>query len=102
MYRLSLLKLSNFFVVILWTNICFHIILKKFDQISILLLCGNLEKESLNCLRRQFNFSTISSKWTIMGHQSLIVIFHILLDAHAVQYGINFDNNVETHLTYTK
>jgi hypothetical protein len=29
-------------------------------------------------------------------------IFHILLDAHAVQYGINFDNNVETHLTYRK
>jgi hypothetical protein len=30
------------------------------------------------------------------------VIFHILLDAHAVQYGINFDNNVEIHLTYKK
>jgi hypothetical protein len=29
-------------------------------------------------------------------------IFHILLDAHAVQYGINFDNNVEIHLTYKK
>jgi hypothetical protein len=26
-------------------------------------------------------------------------IFRILLDAHAVQYGINFDNNVEIHLT---
>jgi hypothetical protein len=50
MYVLPLLKLSNFFVAILWTNICFHIILKKIDQISILLLilCGNLEKESLN------------------------------------------------------
>jgi hypothetical protein len=29
-------------------------------------------------------------------------IFDILLDAHAVQYGINFDNNVEIHLTYRK
>jgi hypothetical protein len=29
-------------------------------------------------------------------------IFRIVLDAHAVQYGINFDNNVETHLTYRK
>jgi hypothetical protein len=29
-------------------------------------------------------------------------IFHILLDAHAVQYGINFDNNVQIHLTYRK
>jgi hypothetical protein len=37
-----------------------------------------------------------------MGHMSLVVIFHILLDAHAVQYGINFDNNVEIHLTYKK
>jgi hypothetical protein len=27
-------------------------------------------------------------------------IFRILLDAQAVQYGINFDNSVETHLTY--
>jgi hypothetical protein len=30
------------------------------------------------------------------------VIFCILLDAHAVQYGINFDNNVEIYLTYKK
>jgi hypothetical protein len=41
-----------------------------------------------------------------MGHMSLDVIFpaifHILLDAHAVQYGINFDNSVEIHLTYRK
>jgi hypothetical protein len=29
-------------------------------------------------------------------------IFYFLLDAHAVQYGINFDNSVETHLTYRK
>jgi hypothetical protein len=36
-----------------------------------------------------------------MGHMSL-VIFRILLDAHAVQYGINFDNSVEIHLTYRK
>jgi hypothetical protein len=51
MYRLSLLKLSNCFVAILWTIIYFHIILKKIDQILILLLLlyGNLENESLNC-----------------------------------------------------
>jgi hypothetical protein len=30
------------------------------------------------------------------------IIFAILLHAHAVQYGINFDNNVEIHLTYRK
>jgi hypothetical protein len=30
------------------------------------------------------------------------VIFDILLDAHAVQYGINFDNSVEIYLTYKK
>jgi hypothetical protein len=30
------------------------------------------------------------------------IIFRILLDTHAVQYGINFDNNVEIHLTYRK
>jgi hypothetical protein len=52
MYELSLLKLTMFFVAILWTNIYFDIIfLKKIDQISILLfsLFDNLEKESLNC-----------------------------------------------------
>jgi hypothetical protein len=27
-------------------------------------------------------------------------IFHILLDAHAIEYVINFDNSVEIHLTY--
>jgi hypothetical protein len=37
-----------------------------------------------------------------MGHMSLVVIFCILLDAHAVQYGINFDNSIEIHLTYRK
>jgi hypothetical protein len=37
-----------------------------------------------------------------MGHKSLVVIFRILIDAHAVQYGINFDNNLEIHLTYRK
>jgi hypothetical protein len=30
------------------------------------------------------------------------VVFRILLYAHAVQYGINFDNNVEIYLTYRK
>jgi hypothetical protein len=29
-------------------------------------------------------------------------LFCILLDAHAVQYGINFYNTVEIHLTYRK
>jgi hypothetical protein len=29
-------------------------------------------------------------------------IFCMLLDAHAVQYEINFDNSIETHLTYRK
>jgi hypothetical protein len=33
---------------------------------------------------------------------SLVIIFLILLDAHAVQYGINFDNNIEIYLTYKK
>jgi hypothetical protein len=37
-----------------------------------------------------------------MRHMSIVVIFHILLDAHVVQYGINFDNSVEIHLTYRK
>jgi hypothetical protein len=37
-----------------------------------------------------------------MGHMRLVVIFCILLDAHAVQYGIDFDNSVEIHLTYRK
>jgi hypothetical protein len=41
-----------------------------------------------------------------MGHMRLLVIFKqffcILLDAHTIQYGINFDNSVETHLTYRK
>jgi hypothetical protein len=30
------------------------------------------------------------------------VIFHILLYAHVVQYGIDFDNSEEIHLTYRK
>jgi hypothetical protein len=30
------------------------------------------------------------------------VISGILLDAHTVQYRINFDNSVEIHLTYRK
>jgi hypothetical protein len=37
-----------------------------------------------------------------MGHMSLFVIFGILLDAHAVQFRINFDKNIEIHLTYRK
>jgi hypothetical protein len=48
-----------------------------FDQITILLylLCGNLKKEVSIVCRRQFNFSSISKKWTRMGHMSLFVIF---------------------------
>jgi hypothetical protein len=73
---------------------------KTIDQISILLklLCVTLEKEVWFVPRRHFNFSSISRKWTIMGHMSLDVIFGFLLDAHAVQFGINFDNNIEIHL----
>jgi hypothetical protein len=41
-----------------------------------------------------------------MEHMSLVVfflgIFRILLYAHVVQYGINFDNNVKIYLTYRK
>jgi hypothetical protein len=41
-----------------------------------------------------------------MGHMSLVVfffaIFGILLDAHVVQYGINFNNSITIHLTYRK
>jgi hypothetical protein len=37
-----------------------------------------------------------------MGHMSLVVIFCILLEAHVVQCGINFDNSVEIYLTYRK
>jgi hypothetical protein len=33
---------------------------------------------------------------------NFFAIFRILLDAHTVQYGINFDNSVEIHLTYRK
>jgi hypothetical protein len=50
MPRLSLLKLSNFYGNIL-DKYMFSYHFYFFDQISILLLllCGNLEKESLNC-----------------------------------------------------
>jgi hypothetical protein len=37
-----------------------------------------------------------------MGHMSVDVIFGIVLDSHAIQFGINFDNNIEIHLTYRK
>jgi hypothetical protein len=37
-----------------------------------------------------------------MGHMSLVVIFHILLDAHAIQYAVNFNNSVEINLPYGK
>jgi hypothetical protein len=37
-----------------------------------------------------------------MENMSVVENFHILLYAHTVEYGINFDNNVEIHLTYRK
>jgi hypothetical protein len=40
-----------------------------------------------------------------MGHEPschVCEIFDILLDAHAVQFVINFDNNIEIYLTYRK
>jgi hypothetical protein len=40
-----------------------------------------------------------------MRHMSLVVIFlqiFVCYYMHAVQYGINFDNNVEIHLTNRK
>jgi hypothetical protein len=37
-----------------------------------------------------------------MENMSLIVIFSVLLYKHVVQYGINFDNSIEIHLTYRK
>jgi hypothetical protein len=44
--------------------------------------------------------------WSRMEHMSLIIIFFaifgILLNAHVVQFGNNFDNHVEMHLTYRK
>jgi hypothetical protein len=49
-------------------------------------------------LKKAGDSSSISRKWTIMGHIGLFVflcVFHILLYAHAVQYGINFDNNIK-------
>jgi hypothetical protein len=56
-----------------------------------------------------FEFSSISRTWMTwsrMEHMSLIIIFFaifgILLNAHVVQFGNNFDNHVEMHLTYRK
>jgi hypothetical protein len=40
-----------------------------------------------------------------MGNMSVVVIFlqiSYLLYTQAVQYGINFDNSVEIHLTHRK
>jgi hypothetical protein len=78
MYGLSLLKLSNFLVPILWTNICFHIIflkqLTKFQHYCYYYVVIRRKKVRI-VPRRQFKFSCIYRKWTIMGHMSLVVIF---------------------------
>jgi hypothetical protein len=73
-------------------------ILKKIDQnlILLLLLFGNLGKESLNCPYKTVQFFTSEPS------SNFFASFGILLDAHAVQYEINFDNSVEIHLTYRK
>jgi hypothetical protein len=39
---------------------------------------------------------------TYEPNYNFAAIFRILLDAHAVQYVINFDNSVKIHLTYRK
>ncbi len=78
MYGHTLLKLSSFFVAILWTNICFHIIFLKKNWIFwhyCYYYVVIWRKKVWIVPRRQFNFSSISRKWTIMGHQSLVVIF---------------------------
>jgi hypothetical protein len=51
MYGRSLLKLSIFFGSIMEKYMFSYHLLKKIDQISILMLLlrGNLEKQSLNC-----------------------------------------------------
>jgi hypothetical protein len=44
----------------------------------------------------------MDNNWTSEPSYNFSTIFHILLDAHTVQYEINFDNSIETHLTYRK
>jgi hypothetical protein len=41
-------------------------------------------------------------KGTYEASCKIYIFFGILLDAHAIQYGINFDNNIEIYLTYRK
>jgi hypothetical protein len=36
------------------------------------------------------------------SYNFFFAILSILLDAHAIQYRINFDNSIEIHLTYIK
>jgi hypothetical protein len=77
---------------------------KKIDQ--ILILCCNLEEESLNYPKKVVQFFIYLKQMGYNGTYEPIcyfsAIFHILLDAHVVQYGINFDNSVEIQLTYKK
>jgi hypothetical protein len=52
--------------------------------------------------RRQFNFSSISRKWTIIGNMSVVVFFYnfsylIICTCSSIW---NYDNKVEIHLTY--
>jgi hypothetical protein len=72
--------------------------------ILLLLLCGNLEKESLNCPQKAVQFFIYLQEMDYNGKYeascNFSTIFRILLDAHAVQYRINFDNNVEIHLPF--
>jgi hypothetical protein len=44
----------------------------------------------------------MDKNWTYESSCNFSTIFGILLDAHAVQYGIDFDNSIEFHLTYRK
>jgi hypothetical protein len=42
----------------------------------------------------------MNENWTYEASCNFSAIFGILLDAQAIQYGINFNNNVEIYLTY--
>jgi hypothetical protein len=70
-------KTIYFFVAILWTNICFHIIFNFLTKIWYYCYYYVViwRKKVWIVPRRQINFSSISRKCTIMGHMSLVVIF---------------------------
>jgi hypothetical protein len=108
MYGLSLLKSYKFFCGTIMDKYVFISFFKNLDQILILLLllCCNIEKESLNCPYKAVQFFIYFLKMDYNGKYerrcNFSAIFCILLDAHAVQYGINFDNSIEIQLTYRK